>query len=241
MAVVTQSTQSQSSAALAGQSTSYIKGLVLMQVAGAPDTLVDAVLQQVLREFYTMSNGWRVTIGPYNIGANVPQVQFNPVNQYGAVVNVFGVYLYPNATGGNTPQWLYVDSDQMRGTDTGPPVRIWMQTPDTGLLYPNPDKNYGSILYAVVSLKPVINTTQLPPISTEQHLDGLVSGVLSKLYSMPEKPFTNERAAKDHERIFKRQILMARDLANRQYATIDARRRFPEFAGRGSQRLNRMF
>ena len=241
MAVVTQSTQSQSSAALAGQATTYIKGLVLLQCAGAPDTLVDAMIQQVLREFYTMSTGWRQIIGPYNIGANITQVQFNPVDQYSSVLNIFEVYLYPNATGGTSKQKLFLDTTQMLGTDTGPPTRIWMQTPDTGILYPNPDKNYGTILYARASLKPVINTTQLPPIATEQHLDGLVSGVLARLYSMPGKPFTNERAAQEHRRTFKREILLARDYANRQYGSADSPRLFPDFAGRGSQRLNRMF
>lgn len=241
MAIVTQSAQSQSSSALNGQSTSYIKGLVLLQCAGAPDTLVDAMIQQVLREFYTMSNGWRDIIGPYFVSSGIDEIQFNPIDQYSSLLNVFGAYLYPTPTSANARAWLYLNSDKIVGTDTAQPTSLWMRTPDTGILYPKPDKNYGAVLYVIAGLKPVINTTQLPAISTEQHLDGLVSGVLARLYSMPNKPFTSMPAAAEHKRNFRQQILLARDQANRSYSSADARRSFPPFAGRGSQRISRVF
>lgn len=241
MAIVTQSAQSQSSSALNGQSTTYIKGLVLMQLAGAPDTLVDAMLQQVLREFYTRSNGWRDIVGPYQISKGVDTVQFNPVDQYSSLLNVFGAYLFPTPTAANQRTWLYLNTDNTVGTDVNQPNSLWMRTPDTGVLYPLPDRTYGSVLYLIASLKPVINTTQLPAISTEQHLDGLVSGCLARLYAMPKRPWTDKDAATRHERTFRREILLAKDQANRAYSSVDARRVFPPFAGRGSQRLSRVF
>ena len=241
MAIVTQSSQSQSSSALNGQSTTYIKGLVLMQIAGVPDTLVDALLQQVLRQFYTLSNGWRDVLGPFYITKGIDTVQFNPIDQYSSMLNVFGAYIYPNSTGALSRQWLYVDSDKAVGPDVGPPTKLWMRTPDVGVLYPVPDQSYGPTLYVIGSLRPVINTTQLPAISTEQHLDGLVSGVLAKLYAIPKRPWSDADAAKEHMRVYRREILLAKDQANRSYSSADSRRTFPPFAGAGSQRLSRVF
>lgn len=231
----------QSASSINGQSTTYIKGLVLQQCAGAPDGLVDTTLQQVLREFYTMSSGLRATIGPYPLATARPEIDLNPVDQYYSLVNVLAMYLYPYPVGSNGRQWLSPRLEQVLGSVPNIPVSFFMQSPDVAFVDPPPDQNYGKILYVIASLKPVLNTTQLPAISTEQHLDGLMSGVLARLYAMPGKPFTNREASMEHTRIYKRQIALARDYAIRQYGPSDTGFRFPSFAGRGSQRLSRTF
>jgi hypothetical protein len=241
MAIVTQSAQSQSSSALNGQSTTYIKGLCLMQLSGAPDTLVDTILQQVIREFYTLSGSWRDIIGPYNVVVNVDEIQFNPIDQFTSLLNVYSAFLFPSPGSSNTRQWLYLSPDKVVGVDRGPVSTLWMRTPDIGVLYPKPDISYGASLYLLAALKPVINTTQLPNISTEQHLDGLVSGVLSRMYAIPKRPWSDAAAAAMHSKTYRREILLARDQANRSYSSADSRRVFPPFAGRGSQRLSRVF
>lgn len=238
MAIVTQSAQSQSNAAINGQSTTYLKGLVLQQCPGAPDSLVDTQIQLVLRDFYTKSNAWRVTLGPFNVTTGIDTVQLNPVDAYSSVLNVFRAYFYPFPDANSvTPKFLSSSPLALVGGQPSQPNFFWMYTPDTLVLYPKPEKVYGRILYAQVSLKPVINSTQLPPIATEQHLDALVSGVLARLYAMPNKPFTAKDQAAVMARTYTREMLIARDHARRQYGSADTPMPFPRFAGRGSQRL----
>ncbi len=237
MAIITQSAQSQSSSAINGQSTTYIKGIVLSQVAGAPDGVVDLQLQLALRDFYTMSNAWRADIGPSPVSLGVSVVELNPLDPFSVVLLVFNAWLYPGIGGStNEPTPLRPLVRAVIGGSPAAPSHYSMRTPSTMQLYPIPDRAYGQVLYAAVSLKPAINTTILPDIATEQHLDGIVAGTLMRLYRMPGKPWTDKKSAVEYEKIYNREWRMAKDQANRGYGTCDTPFRFPAFAGPGSQR-----
>ena len=235
MAIVTPSS-GQSSSAINGQSTTYLKGNVLQQVHSAPDTLVDTVIQNVLREFYTMSTGWREIIGPYPLSINFDTVQLNPVDQYSNILIVLDAWLFPVPSNSNTRQFLMPSPRKIVGTDKGQPSAYWLETPDIMHLYPVPNISYGQVLYVYASMKPVINTTQLPPIATEHHFDALVSGALARLYRMPDKPWTDKEAAMFYTKEFRRGISLWRDFANRGHSgKIDTPMIFPPFAGKYSQ------
>src|SRR5271167_4042403 len=99
MPVVTQTNQGQSSAAINGQSLDYISQQVLQQCPGCPDTLAQSVLQNVIREFYYKSTGWREMIGPYTINQATPNnmqsatIYLNPVDQYSQCHLVHDVFV----------------------------------------------------------------------------------------------------------------------------------------------------
>ena len=54
-----------SSAALGGQTITYVEQMVAQQVGGCPDTLIESHLTRVLNDFYTRSTAWRDTLQPY--------------------------------------------------------------------------------------------------------------------------------------------------------------------------------
>lgn len=226
----------QSSAALGGQTIQYVEQLVAQHVAGAPDTLISSILQQVLRDFYTKSTGWRQVVSGYPVNANSPLVNLNPVDQNSIIQFVLSAYLFP-FQGSNHPQELFPLPRMPIGGSPQEPSRYFMQQPDQMLLYPTPDQNYGSILNVYASLIPTTTAAVLPNYTYTQHSDGLFYGCLSRLYAMKKRPWSDKEMAMDYEKKYRREILIARDIANRGYGPGDTPMRFPRFAGRGGSQV----
>lgn len=221
----------QSSTATNSQSATYIQQKVIQQLGpAAPDTLVGSVLQDVIREFYARGT-WRKIVGPYLIVAGRDTIYLNPIDQYSQLQYVLQPYVYPGYDGGNTRQFLRPSPRKVVGSDTGAPSSFWMQAPDQMVLYPVPDKTYGRLLYIDAFLVPVLNTAQLPTISTTHHLDALEWGTLARMYMMPKRPWSDKQLAQEYRRMYQREILRYRDEANRAYGPADTPFRFPPFAG----------
>lgn len=224
----------QSEVAINGQSVTYLVQKAIIEVPGAPDTLVESKLQDVLRAFYTDSLAWREVVGPYKIIAGRNEIQLNPVDQYTELKYVLGAYIYSPTS--NTKQYLSPSPRLLVGTDTAPaPNQFYMLQTDVMQVYPIPQTTLGQVLYVYAALAPVINTPRLPSVATTHHFDVLMAGLLARLYRMPRKPWTDAEAARDYEREYKRGMLRFRDEANRGYSTAEAPRRFPSFANNGSQ------
>lgn len=229
----------QSSQQLGGQTLEYITQHVLLQCPGAPDTLVQAQLQLVAREFYTKSTSWRTTLGPFAITIGRDIVQLNPVDQNSRLQFVLGAYLQLAATEGPTPLNPLTRQPTNTGT-ANPPNAYYMQQPDVMQLYPPPSATRGPVLYIYACLVPTQSATSLPDISFTQHLDGLLWGTLSRMMYMPKKNWSNKELAQMYDRKYRSEILMARDIANRGYGPANTSATFPNFAGRsGSQVLPR--
>lgn len=224
----------QSSTAVAGQSTTYIVSKILTRMPAVPDALVNSELNDVLRHFYTQSTAWREVIGPLVIPAGVAGVDtviyLNPVDQYKQVQAVWRLWTFPGLNGAQFPGRIDLTAYKQIGTDVGPPRWAWPQKPDTLVLFPAPDKNYGAILFAFCSLLPVVNTTNLPSLSITHHLDALMWGTMARLYSMKGKPWADKTLAADYKRDYRQQIMQHRDEANRMYANINTPAGFPIFA-----------
>lgn len=240
MAIITQTQGGQSSAAVNGQSLDYIVQQVLQQCPGCPDTLAESVLQNVIRDFYYKSTGWREVIGPYTIVPGVNTIDLNPVDQYSQCHLVLDVFVYPDTSGGNSPRHLNPAPRPIFGSDTGAPYTYSMQGADTLVLYPMPDILYGNILYVYMSLMPVLNAGQLPNISITHHFDGLFYGTLYRLCSMPNKSWTvkDSQLLGEWKRMAGQNRALARDIAQRGFSPADGKLWFPNFAGRASQNPN---
>lgn len=240
MAIVTMTQGGQSSAAVNGQSLEYITQQVLQMMPGCPDSLAQSVLTNVIRDFYNKSNGWQEVIGPYTIVPGVNTINLNPVDQYSQCHYVLRAFVYPDTTGGLTPRYLHPSANLKFGPDTGPPLQYYMDGPDTMVLYPVPDILYGNILYCQMSLMPVLNVGRLPNVSITHHFDGLFFGTLWRLGMMPNKSFTvkDSQLLGQWNRLYRQQIMLARDIAARAFSSVDGKIWFPNFAGRASQNPN---
>ena len=224
----------QSSSAVAGQTAQYIHQQAILQLPGCPDTLVDAQLQLTLKHFYTHTTGWRKIVGPYPVNIGNDTVYLNPVDQDSQVQLVHEAWLYPFLSG-NARQFLNPATNKIIGNDKNPPSTFFMETPSKLVLYPVPDKSYGSILFASASMIPTPNAVKLPDIAFTHHIDGILAGLLARLYRMPKKPWTDQQLAADNLKTYRRELLIWRDFANRNYGPRTVTTVFPPFAGRGSQ------
>lgn len=226
----------QSAAGAAGQTALYLRQLLQQQLNGCPDTLVDAQLQLVLKDFYSFTTAWRDTIGPYSINQNQDTVALNPVDQNRQVQFVLRAWIYP-LLGGNTRQFLTPVARKVIGNDKDLPTTFYMEDPTTLVLYPVPDKTYGRGLYVYASLIPTALAAQLPVITFTHHLDAILWGALARLYRMPQKPWTDKGLAADYAKDYRRQRLLWRDVAERNYGPGDAPMVFPPFAGKSSSQI----
>lgn len=76
---------------------------------------------------------------------------------------------------------------------------------------------------------------QMPEWTLTQYYDGVLAGLLSKMFLQPAKPYSNERLSVLYGRKFRAAIATAAGEARRQHLYGGQRWRFPVFAG-GSQR-----
>jgi hypothetical protein len=191
-----------------------------------------------LNDFYTRSTAWRVILGPLAINPGQEIIDLNPVDQDARVQFVLGAYRRPSDV--QYPQILPASPVPILGGQPGPPCSYWMHRYDQLRLWPTPDKSYGKTLFVWASLVPTTLVAILPDMSYTHHLEGLSSGVLARLYSIPKRPWTDQGLAASHNKIYRQEIALARDESRRGYGPADAWTRFPRFAGRaGSQILPR--
>lgn len=226
----------QSSVALGGQVIPYVQNLVAQQVSGAPDQLINTQLTLTLREFYTKSTGWRDNIGPYPVNALQPYVQLNPLDQNRYLQFVHSAFLFPYEQS-NSPQGLIPLARKPIGGTPQPPSRYYMEKADVMYLYPIPDKTYGRILYVYGTLIPTSISVQLPDIAYTQHLDALIWGTFARLYMMPKRPWTDKQLAQEYSNKYRREILIARDIAQRGMGPSDTPGLFPRFGSRGGSQV----
>jgi hypothetical protein len=112
-----------------------------------------------------------------------------------------------------------------------------MQAPDQLLLYPIPDRSYGEILFVYASLVPTATSVMLPNYAYTQHVDGLQYGTMARLFEMKKRPWSDKEAAERYRKMFRMEILMARDIANRGYGPADTSFKFPRFGPIGMSQI----
>lgn len=220
----------QSASAVAGQTLQYLGAIAAQQLPGAPDTLIQSQLVLTLRDFYTRSTSWRAVVGPYTVTVGKQNTYLNPVDQDTEVQFVLQAYLYPTPPGSNQKQILPPSTRLLLTNVPGPPTSHFMVTPDTLVVQPVPDQTYGSVLYTYAALKPTAGATNLPNIAFTHHLDGILAGLFERMYRMPKKPWTDKDLAARYGTTYRREILTARDFAERGYGSADIAFVYPSFA-----------
>lgn len=204
----------------------WMKAL-LTRLPGAVPATVRCELQAAVREFYMQSSAWRDTIGGYRLRAGQNLVFLNPVDAYANVKHVLGAYL--DFGGGDRYELKKLVRPPV-GTDQERPRAYYPVEPYTLQLYPTPLTDYGRVLYVYAALVPAVGAERLPQIAVSHHFEPILYGSLSRLYGMPNKPWSNPELGLYFERQFRRRIAQARDEANRGHTNADAPWRFPFFA-----------
>lgn len=86
----------------------------------------------------------------------------------------------------------------------------WYPTgPATVQIWPTPEM-YDDEVRIRVKLIPTVEATTLPDIAQTRHYDGILDGVLGRLYSHPAKPYSNPTLAQYHLTRFRAAIGVAK-------------------------------
>lgn len=199
---------------------------LMARVMGASEGTIRCELGAAIREFYLESKGWREQIGPYNIYEGSPLVWLNPVDAYSYAVWVRGVWIQDGDDKVVLQPSTYRETDPTTGTPTS------YSTPDPYVLrlYPTPDESMGAVLWVDAYMAPAVDASRFPNIAATHHFEPILEGALSRLYLMPNKPWTNPVLGMQFARSFRRRCIEWRSISEGGYGRGETNWRFPAFA-----------
>lgn len=200
---------------------------LLARLAGATESTVRCELNAAIREFYLQSGAWREQVGPFNVYAGQDLVWLNPVDAYSNVNSIRSVWL-EEATAGRT----ILKPQNGRDTDTEPGKPTHYSTPDPYVLrlWRVPEASLGAVLWVDATMAPLPDATRLPNIAASHHFEPILEGALSRLYLIPNKPWTNPVIGMRYSQTFRRRCIEWRAVANQGYGRADPGWQFPRFA-----------
>lgn len=180
-----------------------------------PGALPDHVkfeLRAVARRFMRDTGVWRSEVGPYRAMKGRRQVALNPLDDVAQVVRCLAVRM------GDQP---LAPSAAPRPPATGTP-RYWsMREPGVLDLYPTPDAVYGDI-FAHAVLMPAARVDWVPGFMLGPYRDALVDGVLFRMQSVFNKPYSDPNSAVLHKQSYDRLVSEARRSASRGHTSAPA-------------------
>ena len=174
---------------------------VIPYLPGAETGLVDAQIRKALREFMRRTTITRET---FNFNTVVGADTYQLIPSFGEVSSIIEVRTGP--VGGEVSHMpLPVIPEEKRcQRDPGPPIAWHTTALDYLTIYPMPDDLYPFSVIAVVTLAQ--NSTDYPDYIQRHHAEAVASGVLSLMYSMPGKPWSQPQAAAAAGRMFNGEI-----------------------------------
>lgn len=175
-------------------------------VPGVLHAVVQMCLWDSIEDFCTRSTFWRQTV-QWTLGAGVNMLDFNPFDGASLIVQVLELE--------GLSQW------EMQ------PVAVLVDHGDSTL------QRQG---HALVALKPVRLSNQIPGFLTDLWFEPLRDGALSRLYGQPAKPYSNMQLAQFFGRRFEVGISRARGRAAHMNSRHAPTWRFPYFA-RGRRKV----
>lgn len=174
---------------------------VLMPVLpGASTTAVRAAFLAAAATFYKRTRAWQVAMSPFSVVEGTAVLDIDPVGVSDArPVMIEEAYFEAQPiTIIHKPRYDTADS-------TGKPLRIWMSSPTTAVLWPTPNDDYPNAVRLVVSAYPT-DPDQLPDFAVTHHYEGIESGTLARMYAQPKAPYTDPRLAELHARKFTAEV-----------------------------------
>tara|TARA_R110000851_G_scaffold265570_7_gene418093 strand:- start:3949 stop:4575 length:627 start_codon:yes stop_codon:yes gene_type:complete len=208
--------------------------MVRLPGAGVP------ILQQetiaMLREFFVQSGAWLVEAAPVSIKALQDTYYLDPQPD-GDVLYIHRI-AFPT---GDRFKFLTVSQQQsFRGKVNAPsaiPISYhgYINAPGKFTLTPpvTTDMPKALIPYVVMTIKERCGegqTTSVPSWMLRYWKDHWIDGLLGRLMSIPDKPYSNLMQAQYHMRRYRNGISQARDMGRRQFNNSETDFKFPGWA-----------
>jgi len=126
----------------------------------------------------------------------------------------------------------YLKPQHALDTDSNGTIPTEFYGQEAGLvrLIPTPAATVASIMEAQVILVPAFTTNVVPNDAKSVWFDEILDGVLGRLYTQPNKTYTNLVQGQYHLRRFRDGISRARDTARRRYTQTENSWTFPAWA-----------
>lgn len=166
-------------------------GLAL--VPGAVRAVASRELVLACREFFERSFAWRAVIGPENAKAGQTQYWTSPYDEYSNVVGVLAVAWVQDKTADFLTPMTSPPADGM--TSSRPTHYFVSEVPDAIELYPELTRDKDEALKFYVALTPKPSVEHLPRIAFIKFYDVIMDGFLARMWSHPNKPYSNPQAA----------------------------------------------
>lgn len=197
---------------------------VYSRLSGATMDAIRLEMLQTIDDFSLRSTAWRETVYALDItnGDREVPVIVNGGSQ-AEVIGVLRVYYKQN----RMTDYSHVPFENSAAAFSG--YTCSSEDPSVIQLSNIPTESQAGVIDALVFCKPVDSTVFLPTVYTSQFYDYILSGVLGRMYSHQNRPYTNDALSLAHTRRYMHGVSSARDMAARGFTSNAQNWTFPRF------------
>ena len=205
-------------------------------VAGCTPASARQALKATLREFTVSSGAWVRQLDPIDIQANKATYYLDPQPDANILFILSINYVDPNSPNSSARPLHPIQipaAGQWRDSPVAHPTAYAgdSEVPGKFTLFPPVNKDLPKCLRPYVALTLSEPWNGVVPMTFQRfHFDKILDGATGRLMGQPGKPYTNPKLAQYHLRRFRNGISQARDMARRQFITLDAEFTFPRWA-----------
>lgn len=173
-----------------------IRQAAMLRLTGAIPDVVDLESRWVISDFLARSRVWRRTIA-LTPSAGVEDYLLGIANHESAVILLGASY---------NGRELLLAPKPLVTTQDGLPTAVMLTDDRTTRVYPTPTADVTEVIEveAALTLLP-ISESVIPAVVRPYH-DTVLHGVLARMYKMPDKPYTNQRLAPEHQWYYDRGV-----------------------------------
>jgi hypothetical protein len=176
----------------------------MLRLTGSTPEAVDLESRWIVSDFLARSRVWRraITLTPV---ASVEDYPLGIANHESAVLLLAASY--------DMRELLLAPSPLMALQD-GLPTAVMLADDRTARVYPVPTPSTTKNIKVEVALTLLPMTESVVPAVVRPYHETLLHGVLARMYRMPDKPYTNQRLAPEHQWYYDRGVYDVRRMVD---------------------------
>ncbi len=181
-----------------------IRQAAMLRLTGSTPEAVDLESRWIVSDFLARSRVWRraITLTPV---ASVEDYPLGIANHESAVLLLAASY--------DMRELLLAPSPLMALQD-GLPTAVMLADDRTARVYPVPTPSTTKNIKVEVALTLLPMTESVVPAVVRPYHETLLHGVLARMYRMPDKPYTNQRLAPEHQWYYDRGVYDVRRMVD---------------------------
>lgn len=181
-----------------------VRQSALLRLTGATPDIVDYESRWVVSDFLARSRVWRRTIAltPTDGVENYP---LGIANHESATLLLGASY---------SGRELLLTAKPLATMQDGLPAAVALVDDRTAGVYPTPTADVVEPIEVEAALTLLPMTESALPAVVRPYHETILHGVLARMYRIPDKPYTNQRIAPEHQWYYDRGVFDARRLAD---------------------------